>query len=86
MFSLINSAVSATLLAVFLLNAVLRRHCCCAPLSIDMSCLRVLSSKPAARRSGCRAMEQTDRRTDARQLHKLDPYYARSVNNLTISL
>jgi len=51
-------------------------------LSIDNSCPQAVSSKPAARRIGCRTTGQRDGRTDAQPLHKpFSVYYAGAVNN-----
>ena len=83
-FSLVSSAVTWHCTRL-LLNAVLRRRCCCWSMR---PAREALSSKPAARRSGCRTTGQTDRRTDARPLAYIRPcstYYAGSVSKTKIS-
>ena len=70
--------------------------CCCAsccgaaaagrqaPAAVNryVPACRTLSSKPAARRSGCRTMGQTDGRTDARPLRRpCCAYYAARCRN-----
>ena len=63
------------------LPAFARRCCSISQQSIDISCRRAHSSKPAAA-ACCDRMGQTERQTDARQLHRpCSAYYAGSVNN-----
>jgi len=60
----------------------LPQHCAHSCRSISPVCT-ALSSKPAGRRCCCRPTGQTDRRTDARALHRpIQRQQVRQVNNL----
>jgi len=60
----------------------LPQHCAHSCRSISPVC-RALSSTPAGRRCCCRPTGQTDRRTDARALHRpIQRQQVRQVNNL----